>query len=418
VRVTFLSDNFPPETNAPASRLYEHATRWVRAGHSVTVITCAPNFPTGRVFAGYRNAWRTVQMMDGIRVVRVKTFITANEGFLLRTLDYISFMISSFIAGLFEKRPDVVVATSPQFFCAVGGCLLALVKRRPFVLEVRDMWPDSIVAVGVMRESVVIRMLRKLEMFLYRQARAIVVVTSSFKKQLARRGIDPSKIHVVYNGADLDWCHAIPRDEALAQEYNIAGKFTVGYFGTLGLAHGLHKVLDAAALLRHRIDIVFLFVGAGAQARELKRRAAEMGLDNVRFGDTRPKSDMSRLWSLCDVALIVLANREVYESVIPSKLFEATAHEVPVLMALPRGEATGIVEAAGIGTVVAPEQPQALAHEVERLAKGQALAAMRVATRLATPGFSREVQAERMLKILEQTQPVVHAIGQPIVFSK
>ena len=140
MRILFLSDNFPPESNAPATRLHEHAVRWVRAGHEVTVITCAPNFPEGKLYAGYRNAWRQVETVDGIRVVRVKTFITANEGFLRRTLDYMSFMAMAFAMGLFERRPDVVVSTSPQFFCAIAGWALSVAKWRPFVFELRDLW--------------------------------------------------------------------------------------------------------------------------------------------------------------------------------------------------------------------------------------------------------------------------------------
>src|SRR5437868_7371956 len=144
MRILFLSDNFPPEGNAPATRVYEHAVRWVRDGHDVTVITCAPNFPEGRLYSGYRNAWRSIELLDGVRVVRVKTYIAANEGFVRRTLDYLSFMASGFVAGLFEERPDIVVATSPQFFCAVGAWSLAAVRRLPFVFELRDLWPASI----------------------------------------------------------------------------------------------------------------------------------------------------------------------------------------------------------------------------------------------------------------------------------
>ncbi|MBK7281349.1 hypothetical protein [Candidatus Aalborgicola defluviihabitans] len=138
MRILFLSDNFPPEGKAPATRLYDHAIRWVRAGPEVTVIASAPNFPEGRIFAGYRNAWRQVENVDGVRVVRVKTYITANEGFLKRTLDYLSFMLMGFVIGLFERRPDVVVATSPQFFAATGGWALLIAKWRPFVFELRD----------------------------------------------------------------------------------------------------------------------------------------------------------------------------------------------------------------------------------------------------------------------------------------
>jgi colanic acid biosynthesis glycosyl transferase WcaI len=405
VHILFLSDNFPPETNAPASRLYEHATKWVKAGHSVTVITCAPNFPTGKVFSGYRNQLRSVEQIDGIRVVRVKTYITANEGALRRTLDYLSFMVVGFLAGLFERHVDVVVATSPQFFCALGGCLLAMAKRKPFLFEVRDMWPDSIVAVGAMKEGPAIRALRRLETFLYRRATAIVVVTSSFKQEMISRGIDGAKIHIVYNGADLSWCRPRPRDIELRAEYALSEKFTIGYFGTLGLAHALHKVLEAAALLRHRTDIVFLFVGAGAERESLQVHAQELGLDNVRFAKPRPKSEMSRLWSICDLTLIPLRDHAVFATVIPSKLFEAMAHEVPVLMALPCGEATSIVKDTGCGLTISPEKPDEMARAVEQLADNRAqLAGMRRSAGRATPRFSREVQALIMLDVLENAR--------------
>ena len=220
MRILFLSDNFPPETNAPATRTYEHAVRWVRAGHDVTVITCAPNFPEGKLFPGYKNRWQQVETIDGIRVVRVKTYITANEGFLRRTLDYLSFMATGFFAGLFERRPDVIVATSPQFFCAVGGWLLSVFRWRPFVFELRDLWPASIVAVGAMQRSFAIRALEKIELFLYRRAAVIVTVTEAFRDDLTMRGIDPKKIQVVRNGVDLDQYQPRPRDAELAREFD------------------------------------------------------------------------------------------------------------------------------------------------------------------------------------------------------
>ena len=163
MNILFLTDNFPPETNAPATRTHEHARQWVAAGHQVTVLTNVPNFPTGRVFPGYRNKLWQREAMDGIRVVRVWTYVTANEGFFRRSLDYFSFGASSVIGGLFLPTPDVIVATSPQIFTALGACILAWIKRRPFVFELRDLWPDSIVAVGAMREGPLLRMLRRLE---------------------------------------------------------------------------------------------------------------------------------------------------------------------------------------------------------------------------------------------------------------
>ncbi len=320
MRILFLSDNFPPESNAPATRLHEHAVRWVRAGHEVTVITCAPNFPEGKLYAGYRNAWRQVETIDGIRVVRVKTYITANEGFLRRTLDYMSFMAMAFVMGLFERRPDVVVSTSPQFFCAIAGWALSVAKWRPFVFELRDLWPASIVAVGAMATSPAIRALERIELFLYRRAAAVVSVTESFREDLVARGIDRAKIHVVINGVDLDRYEPRPRDAGLEREFGLEGKFVAGYMGTHGLAHALPGVLEAAERLREREDIVFFFAGSGAQRGTVERIVAERGLANVRLIPRQPKDRMPALWSACDVAIVPLRDNPVFATVIPSKI--------------------------------------------------------------------------------------------------
>ncbi|MEB2353214.1 MAG: glycosyltransferase family 4 protein [Burkholderiaceae bacterium] len=402
MRILFLSDNFPPETNAPATRLHEHAVRWVRAGHEVTVITCAPNFPEGKLFAGYENRWRQVERIDGIRVVRVKTYITANEGFVRRTLDYMSFMVTGFVAGLFEKRPDVVVSTSPQFFCALGTWALSAVRRLPWVFELRDLWPASIVAVGAMERSPVIRMLETLELFMYRRADAIVSVTESFREDLASRGIDRTKIHVVINGVDLDRYAPRPRDQALARQFGLEGKFVLGYMGTHGMAHALDRVLDAAELLRGRDDIAFFFAGSGAERARVEQLVVELRLDNVKMIPRQPKEAMPALWSLCDLALIPLRNTPVFATVIPSKLFEAMGMGVPVLMSLPEGEATAIVKRTGCGVCVPPEDPRAMADAVLTLAAdAERMAALRSASAAAAPEYSRDRQAGRMVEVLQ-----------------
>lgn len=401
MRILFLSDNFPPEVNAPATRTYEHAVRWAGAGHAVTVITCAPNFPEGKLYAGYRNRWHQVEDIDGIRVVRVKTYITANEGFVRRTLDYLSFMVSGCIAGLFEKRPDVIVATSPQFFCALGGWVLAALRRRPFVFELRDLWPASIVAVGAMRRGLVIKTLEKLERFLYRRAAAIVAVTEAFRKDLVARSIPADKIHVVMNGVDLEQYRPRTRDAGLAHEYGLEGKFVVGYIGTHGMAHALDKVLEAASLLRDRADIVFFFAGSGAARADLERQVAELGLDNVRLIPRQPKERMPALWSLCDATIVPLRNNPVFATVIPSKIFEAMAMGMPIIISLPEGEATSIVRSTGSGVCVPPEDPAALATAITRLADNpQQVANLRASAIAAATQFSRDALAARMLTIL------------------
>jgi colanic acid biosynthesis glycosyl transferase WcaI len=403
MEVLFVSDNFPPESNAPASRLHEHARHWVRAGHGVTVITCAPNFPEGKPYPGYENRWHQVELIDGIRVVRVKTYMTANEGVLRRTLDYASFMAMSVAAGVLEKRPDVVVASSPQFFAALGGWQLSRLQRAPFVLEVRDLWPASIVAVGALRDSPVIRALERLELLLYRRARAIVVVTQAFRRDIALRGIPEEKLHVVPNGADLGWCAPQPRDPAFLSEHGLEGKFVVGYIGTHGMAHGLERVLDAAELLRDTPDVAFFFAGGGAERASLEQSVARRALPNVRLVPRQPKARMPTLWSACDLTVIPLRDNPVFAGVMPSKLFEAMAHGVPVVMSLPEGEATALVREQGCGVVVPPENPAALAAAIRMLSLSRArLNELRERALAAAPKFSRQHQAERLLRVLEQ----------------
>lgn len=403
MRILFLSDNFTPEGNAPAARLHEHALRWVQEGHEVTVITGAPNFPEGRLYPGYRNRWRQVEFIDGIRVVRVKTYIAANEGKFKRTLDYLSFMVASVLCGMLERRPDVLVATSPQFFCAVGGWALAALRRVPFVFELRDLWPDSIAAVGAMRRGAVLRWLEKVELFLYRRAAAIVSVTESFRDNLVKRSVPPGKIHVVVNGVDLERYSPRARDSELASLWDVGDRFVVGYLGTFGMAHALHDVVETAALLVHRKDIVFLLAGGGAERKTIEGLVLVRGLDNVRLIPRQPKNMMPRLWSLCDVALVPLRDTPVFATVLPSKLFEAMGMGVPVLVSLPEGEATALVRRAGSGVCVPPEDARALSRAVEVLAdEPRQLKGLREASLVAARTYSREAQARLLLRVLER----------------
>nr|CAM74043.1 Glycosyltransferase [Magnetospirillum gryphiswaldense MSR-1] len=279
MKILFLTENFPPETNAAATRVYERALYWVRDGHQVTILTCAPNFPQGKLFDGWENKWRQVQHMDGLRVVRVKTYISANEGFAKRTLDFVSFMATAYGAGLFEDRPDVVISTSPQFFAAVGGWALAASRRVPFVFELGDLWPRSITAVGAMKPSPVIRALERLELFLYRRSAAVIALTRAFKDDLTRRAIDPRKVAVVINGVDLPRYAPRPRDAELAAAWGLTDKFVLGYVGTHGMAHGLINVLDAAERLKDDDRIRFLFLRAGAERQMLMDQAAPPRFD-------------------------------------------------------------------------------------------------------------------------------------------
>ena len=403
MHILFLTDNFPPETNAPASRTFEHARRWVKEGHRVTVITCAPNFPAGRVFEGYRNQLRQVESVEGIDVIRVWTYVTANEGFLRRSLDYASFGLSALVAGLFVQGPDVIVATSPQFFCACSGSLLAKLKRRPFVFELRDLWPDSILAVGAMRDSSMIRLLRRLEYALYRSARRIVSVTESFRKVLTENGVDASKIAVVPNGVDVDIYEPGTKPAFLEERYRLNGKFVAAYVGTVGMAHGLDVVLDCASLLRSRTEIAFVIVGTGAEREALERRCHEQDLSNVLFTGHVSKAEVIGFWRLCDVALVLLRDAPLFEHVLPSKMFEAMGMERPIILGV-RGESRAVLERAGAGIAIPPGNAEALAAAVLQLAGDRELSRRlgESGRRFVVDNYDRDFMARRMLAVLAE----------------
>jgi len=405
MHILFLTDNFPPETNAPASRTYEHCREWVRLGHRVTVITCAPNFPKGKVFPGYRNRFRQVDMIDGIRVIRVWSFIAANEGLALRLLDHLSFMMMAILHGVWVRRPDVVIGTSPQFFTAVAAWVVGGLKRRPFVFELRDIWPESIVAVGAMKSSRVLKMFERLELFLYRRARLIISVTYAFRKNLERRGIDPRKIEIVRNGVDLDAFQPRPKDAALCHDLGLSRKFTVGYIGTHGMAHALQTVLEAAEILQnqHGQDSPgFLLIGDGAEKKSLIARAREMNLQNVQFVDNQPRSEIARYWSILDATIIHLRDTPLFSSVIPSKMFECFAMGIPILHGV-AGESAEIVEEVGAGLPFPSENAAALAARIQMLASDPQLC-----KKLSGHGpeqaenFSRIRMAKEMLGFLEK----------------
>jgi len=362
MHILFLTDNFPPEVNAPASRTFEHCREWVRAGHRVTVVTCAPNFPKGKVFDGYCNALWQTEEMEGIRVIRVWTYITANEGFVRRILDYQSFMVGAVLAAPFIRGVDVVLGTSPQLFTTCAAYAVSRLKRLPFVFELRDLWPESIRAVGAIGNSHVLDMLEWLELFLYRKAARIVSVTQSFKRNLVGRGIDANKIAVVTNGVDASRFKPQPRDADLENELGFKDKFVAGYIGTHGLAHSLETLLAAARRLQDDPvgrDIRLLFLGDGANKERLKAQAKTMGLSNVVFIDSVPKDQVVRYWSLLDVSIIHLKKTELFTTVIPSKLFECMGMGIPVLHGV-AGESAEIVEREGCGMVFEPENVEAL----------------------------------------------------------
>ncbi len=420
IRVLFFSHYFPPEGNAPASRTFEHCTRWARAGADVTVVTCAPNCPGGVVYPGYRNRFRSqVEVVHGIRVVRVWTYVAANAGFTRRIANYLSYMFAATLASIGLPRPDVVVATSPQFFCGWAGVFASRLKRAPLVLEIRDIWPESIAAVGAIRNRWVLRLLERLERWLYLAARHIVAVGEGYRQNIVGKIGLPDRISVITNGVDLEQFAPQEPDGDFRRGLDLEGKFVCSYVGTIGMAHGLEVAVEAAEILarRRRRDIVFCIVGDGASRKSLQQRVRDLGLaDNVRFLGRQPKERIPALLASSDACLIHLKKCDLFATVIPSKIFETMAMGRPIIMGV-MGEACDIVLEAGAGIRMEPGSAESLVQAVTRLADDPALVTQlgTAARSFVASHYNRDDLARRFLQRL---RCVVAAREMPAAMAK
>ena len=401
MKILFLTDNFPPEVNAPATRTYEHCKEWVKQGEKVTVITCVPNFPQGKVYKGYRNVFYQKEIMEGIHIIRVWTYITANEGFIKRTLDYISFSVSAFIAGLFQKT-DIIIATSPQFYTALSGRALSFWKRKPWIMEVRDLWPESIKTVGAMNDTILIRYFEWQEKHCYHSAKKIVVVTDSFKRRLVERGIDSSKIDVVKNGVNRSLFVPVVKDLQLLNELGLQNKKIIGYIGTHGMAHKLDFILQCAKGMEGRNNYHFLFLGSGAEKRNLLDLKEKLDLKNVTMLDPVSKLEVKRYISILDIALINLRKSELFTTVIPSKIFENAGMEIPILMGV-NGEAREIIESYHAGVYFEPESETEFCEKLDLLLTDENLYnECKEGCKKLSLDFDRNLLANKMLQIITQ----------------
>ncbi|WP_069133137.1 glycosyltransferase family 4 protein [Rhodohalobacter halophilus] len=365
MKILFITDNFPPEVNAPATRTYEHAIEWVEEGAEVTVLTCNPNFPQGKIYDGYKNRIKQVEHIDGIKVVRLWSYMSANQGFVKRTLDYMSFAWMSSLFGLFEKA-DVIIATSPQFFTTWAGWFLSKLKRKPWVFELRDLWPESIATVGAMsKESRAYRTLEKIELGLYKSADLVIPNTPAFKTNLVNRGIPEEKMHVIPNGANLELFDPERKNAELKEKLGIKEDFVIGYIGTHGLAHSLDFVIESIAKVDFG-NIHFLFIGDGAEKEKVKSMADDKGLKNVTFLDPIPKAQIPNYLALTDASLVPLKKSDTFKTVIPSKIFEACAMGKPIILGV-EGQAKEIIDEFEAGVCFEPENSTEFVDAVHRL---------------------------------------------------
>ena len=403
MNILIITENFYPERNAPSKRLYDHAIEWIKLGHKVTVLTGVPNAPKGKIFKGYKNKIYQSENLNGLDIKRVWTYIAKNEGFLFRSLDFISFMISSLFAGLFLKKFDRIVVSSPQFLPVISGFIIAKIKSIPFVLEIRDLWPESIVAVGSIRkESSIIKILDRIAKYVYKKSDLIVVVTNSFKNHLISIGIDENKIIVVTNGFNFQKT-LVPNKsvEDIEKEYNIsAKKLIVSYVGTIGMSHGIKIILEAADILK---DTIFLIIGEGAEKKFLQTIAENKKIINVKFIDSINWQEIVNINQVIDYNIIHLRNLDLFEMVIPSKIFESMALKKPIIAGL-IGESLAIINESKSGISIKPENFQSLINGINYLEnnpkKSEEMAGNGFT--LVSEKYNRKNLAKKMVEAIEK----------------
>jgi glycosyltransferase involved in cell wall biosynthesis len=411
VKILYVSQYFPPEMGAPAARASELAHHWAEAGHDVSVLTGFPNHPTGVVPPEWRSRLRHLvyrEKVDKVNVFRTWLWPLPNRKAHERMRNYVSFCLSAALRGMTIPRPDVIVATSPQLLVALAGWWIAFARQIPSVFEVRDLWPESLAAVGAGHEdSLLYHMLAAVAKFLYQRAGTIVVVTPAFKEHLIqRRHVPAEKIAVVENGVETDLFSSAPTaaSATLRRQLGAEGKFLVCYVGTMGMAHGLETLLEAAAQLQpQNPDVLFLLIGEGAEKERIKALAVSRSLTNVRFLDQQPRERIPAFISASDACLVLLKKTDVFKTVIPTKMLEFMSCARPVILGVD-GQARQIVEEAGAGLVIEPENAVALVGAIQQLAASRDLG-----TRLGLKGreyivqhFSRARTAEKYIQVLRR----------------
>lgn len=411
MKILYISQYFPPEMGAPSARASELARHWAESGHDVSVLTGFPNHPTGVVPPEWRRRLRHLAYQEKIGQVNVyRTWLwpLPNRKAHERMRNYASFCLSAGLRGLTLPRSDVIIASSPQLLVGLSGCWLAFTRQVPFVFEVRDLWPESLTAVGVGGEdSLLHHTLGAVAKFLYEQSDHIVVVTSAFKGHLMQRWRVPAKkIDVVENGVETDlFAPAEPAANiGLRKELGAEFGFLVCYIGTMGMAHGLETLLEAAARLQsENPNVVFVLIGEGAEKERIKAVAHTRGLANVRFLDQQPREKIPDFISASDACLVLLKKTDVFKTVIPTKMLEFMSCARPVILGV-EGQAQEIIENAGAGIVIEPENAKALARAIQRLAADRELGVAfgKRAREYILHNLSRARTAQKYIRVLQQ----------------
>lgn len=410
MNIAFYSHYFSPEIGAPSARIYDLSQQWLALNHRVQVVTCFPNHPLGSVYEGYDPGFYMHEDLEGISVHRHWTYITPNKGFLKKSLGHLSYLPSAmFLSHRHVSAPDVAIGTSPTFFAAMGAAYAGFRRKIPFIMEVRDLWPAIFVELGVLRNPRLIRWLERWELALYRRASRVITVTDAFRRDLIDRGVPERKVTTIRNGADVDFWRTMKPPERLRRRLGLDESFVVLYIGAHGISHALGSVLKAAEKLRDHSSIRFLFVGEGAEKDQLIQQARNAGLENVRFLDAVDRAHVRDFYALADACLVPLRDIPLFDSFIPSKIFEIMSMARPIIGSV-RGETADILRQSEGALVIKPEDSDALAESIQWLYEhpDERRSMGKKGRQFAISDYSRRSQAELYVRVMEEAVREFH----------
>ena len=405
LRILYITQYYPPEIGATQTRAFEMVRYLVDRGHRVTVLTEFPNHPSGIIPQRYKGKWFSRERDGNLEVIRTWVFTRPEKTFWSRIAFYLSFCLMSVIRGIVIGGTfDAVYATSPPLFVGLSGLIISLWKRTRFVLEIRDLWPESAVALKEISNPSVIRLAEGLERFLYHRACRIVGVTKGFLETIQSVGISPKKLHYIPNGANLELYTPGPKRISLRKELGIpASAFVVMYTGIHGLMHGLEFVIRSAAMLQENRNIFFVFIGEGVIKQSLIAEAEERGLKRILFLDSVPEEALPDYIRTFDAGLVTTRDLDICRRIISVKMFTYMACEKPVIACI-EGEALSIVLNAEAGIYAEPENPEALVRAVLKLSKHPGLCKKlgRNGRDLVSAQFSRKKLAAKLENVLQE----------------
>lgn len=400
--ILYISQYYPPEMGAPSARVSELSKYWVKFGNNVTVITGMPNHPDGIIHPTYKWEYFKEERKFGVRVLRVLLYVTPNRGVIKRVISFLSFMVTSFIVGILKSGTDVIIATSPQLFVGLSGLIIAKLKGKPFIFEVRDIWPQSAVELGVIRNRFIIAAMERLESLLYRKAAKIIVAVKGMDKIISGKNICSDKIYFIPNGIDAERFRCEKRKILRGKSY-LKDKFLVGYVGTIGMAHGL-SVIPRAARILEDTNIHFVIIGDGAERDNIADIIEREHLNNVTMLGKMPQETIPSVLSELDMGFVHLKDFPLMHNAVPSKIYEIMASGTPVLAGI-SGIGRKFIEENRLGYVFRQEDPENLAEVLRKIIREPAekLSEMGSHSReIAFSGFSREDLAYKYLHYLKE----------------